>query len=219
MSIPSFLKKEAKISQKNEKNLLEILNMPIYFAKKYLGKFLILKEKKMKTKLFLIWIVISFFVYFYKSSVGGYKYRDEYQNSSYATGMVIGEAMRWPIDLFRDASADTSEVDGSSNKNFELSLIKIVRERQNYDDKTAYHAVFNALSYCSAIDYFSIYKNKPNKETLNQTIENLFNGKMDNDDLEALREKIRKRFDGDDFADILEEGYNCKQKLKKNFLL
>jgi hypothetical protein len=57
LSIHSFFKKEAKISQKNEKNLLESLNIPIYFQK-YLGKFLIFKEDFMK-KLILGALVVA----------------------------------------------------------------------------------------------------------------------------------------------------------------
>jgi len=167
----------------------------------------------MKSKLILGWIIVAFFVYFYKYSVGGYKYRDEFRSNSYKIGTVIGEAIRWPIDIFRSASADTSEIDSKSDRTFKLSIIKIIKERQKYYDPTAYIAVVKALSYCATKEYISIFGKNLNNEQLDYFIKDILGIEVNND-FQELKIKIRRKFDKNDFGDILENGYKCKQELK-----
>ncbi len=122
-------------------------------------------------------------------------------------GMAFGSSFYWPSYIF----SIEPEVNGESIESFEKSVIDIVLYRQDKlysDNRYASTMLFNAIGYClvdsglkQSNDFYSLFKD---------IFKNNINASKD---LEKIRDKVINMFDGSDYADIVELGDSCRQRL------
>ncbi len=160
----------------------------------------------MKAKIIIYWMLISLIFAPFHYISGGYKYRIDKTKAMFI-GNAYGEAMRWPFYFFMsDITTGNSEISGESDKSFATSLVRIAQERIEWGDRNGGEVLIESLGQCILSEYRkSFNQSKPNLSWLQGDLSTPLSPQE-----EQMREKLKKEFDGDDFADIVKKGAICR---------
>ncbi len=155
--------------------------------------------KKMFAWYIVIGLMFSPLIY----SNNAQKYREG--TSAYRWGQAMGQSFYWPSYLFSIEPV----VDGSSVESFNISIGNILKYRDEKlftGKRTNTHAflILKSINSCLIKDGLLVNSNQLN------SYKRVFENEVTNKYLDDIRKKVMDRFDGYDFADIVEEVEECK---------
>lgn len=129
------------------------------------------------------------------------------RSSAYQWGNTLGNSFYWPSYLF----SIEPEVDGENIDTFQKSIIDIIKYRNEKlftGKKTPEHGfmVVNSIGSCLIAAGFG------KKDEIHSLYNNFLTEKIDEKNLNDIRQKVINRFDGLDFSDIIDEGEKCQNE-------
>ncbi|MEG0939742.1 MAG: hypothetical protein RSE32_15315 [Comamonas sp.] len=130
---------------------------------------------------------------------------------AYGWGQALGASVAfWPSYVF----SWEPEIDGDSDESFSKSIVKMMEWRRDklFSTKNRHSEIMlSAIGMCIILD--GNIKEKSNG--FSEFYRRYFNNNDMTNEVISLRKKIRDRFDGMDYKDVLDEGYDCIDDLKK----
>lgn len=160
-------------------------------------------------KIFALYVVIAIICipFIHSNNAEGYKSN---RGAAYTWGKSIGRSLYWPSYIF----TIEPEVNGESLDTFQQSIIDIVNYRKNKlftgsaDDS---NFILGSISNCLALEYVKA----ENSYNISSIYNEVFEKEVNDIGLKIIGDKIIDKFDGADFADIVEEGIFCGEELSK----